>query len=264
LNLPFQGIIKILGSRQSIINDYLKIKRNNFKDMQFSQKLQPGILVRRYKRFLADIKLENDKIITVHCPNSGSMLGCSEPGSPVMLSRSDNPKRKYPHTLEMVQSGTTWVGVNTSLTNRLVREALENRAISEFGKLDAITQEIKTSDNTRLDFLLEQQGKKIFMEVKNCSLAKKRIAMFPDAVTARGTKHLLELAALRQQGHMAAVLFCVQREDADSFMPAAHIDPVYAETLAKVAAAGVIVLAYQAEISPEEIKIARKLPLKSG
>jgi sugar fermentation stimulation protein A len=232
--------------------------------MQFNQELQPGTLVRRYKRFLADVQLGKDKIITVHCPNSGAMLGCSDPGSPVLLSRADNPKRKYPQTLEMVQSSTVWVGVNTALTNRLVREALENGAINEFGQLDAITQEIKTSDSTRLDFLLEQEGRKIFLEVKNCSLAENRVAMFPDAVTVRGTKHLRELAALKQQGHMAAVLFCVQRGDADCFMPAAHIDPLYAETLARVAADGVMVLAYQADVSPREITIARKLQVQTG
>ena len=232
--------------------------------MEFDQELQPGILVRRYKRFLADVQLDKDKIITVHCPNSGSMLGCSKPGSPVMLSRSENPKRKYSHTLEMVQADRVWVGVNTALTNRLVREALEKGVINEFGKLDAITQEIKTSDNTRLDFLLEYKGKKIFMEVKNCSLAEDRVAMFPDAVTTRGTKHLRELAMLKAQGYKAAVFFCVQRQDADSFMPASHIDLLYAETLAKVAADGVLVLAYQADVSPREIKIARQLPVQIG
>jgi len=230
--------------------------------MEFDQELQPGILVRRYKRFLADVQLDKDKIITVHCPNSGSMLGCSKPGSPVMLSRSENPKRKYPHTLEMVQADRVWVGVNTALTNRLVREALEKGVINEFGKLDAITQEIKTSDNTRLDFLLEHKDKKIFMEVKNCSLAENRVAMFPDAITARGTKHLRELAALRQQGNLAAVLFCVQRGDADRLMPAAHIDPLYAETLASVSAEGVLVLAYQADVSLLGIRVARKLPVQ--
>ncbi len=161
----------------------------------------------------------------------------------------------------MVQNGPTWIGVNTSLTNRLVREALEKKTIGDFGRIDAISQEVKTSKNTRLDFLLEQQGEKIFMEVKNCSLAENRIAMFPDAVTARGTKHLHELAALRKQGYRAAVLFCVQRADADSFRPAVHIDPLYAETLSKVGAEGVLVLAYQAEVSPKEIRIARKLPV---
>ena len=230
--------------------------------MQFKQELQRGVLVRRYKRFLADIELGNGEILTVHCPNSGSMLGCSEPGSPVMISRSDNPSRKYPHTLEMVQADSVWVGVNTSLTNKLVREALENGTIKEFGSLEAISQEIKTSDNTRLDFLLEQQGRKIFMEAKNCSLAENRAAMFPDAITVRGTKHLQELASLKRQGNMAAVFFCVQRGDTDYFRPAHHIDPVYAETLAKVAAEGVMVLAYRAAVSPKGITIARKLPVK--
>ena len=230
--------------------------------MLFKQKLQTGILVRRYKRFLADIELVDESILTVHCPNSGSMLGCSEPGSPVMISRADNPARKYPHTLEMVQSDSVWVGVNTSLTNKLVREALEKGTVKDFGNIDSIIQEIKTSANTRLDFLLENKGKRIYMEVKNCSLAEDGAAMFPDAVTARGTKHLLELTALKQQGHMAAVLFCVQRGDADYFMPAQHIDPLYAETLNKVAEKGVKVLAYQADVSPEEITITRKLPVR--
>jgi sugar fermentation stimulation protein A len=190
------------------------------------------------------------------------MLGCSQPGIPVMISRSDNPGRKYPHTLEMVRVGSVWVGVNTFLTNKLVREALENEAVKDFGRLESITQEVKTSANTRLDFLLEREGKKIYLEVKNCSLSENRAAMFPDAVTVRGTKHLRELAALKQQGHKAAVFFCVQRGDADYFMPAAHIDPVYAETLVKVEAEGVKVLAYQAEVNPREITIARKLPVK--
>lgn len=230
--------------------------------MQFKQELQPGILIRRYKRFLADIELADKKVLTVHCPNTGSMLGCSKPGSPVMISRSDNPARKYPHTLEMVQSGSAWVGVNTSLTNKLVREALEKNIVKELEMLDVISQEVKTSANTRLDFLLERKGTKIYMEVKNCSLAEHRIAMFPDAITARGTKHLHELAALKKQGHGAAVFFCVQREDADYFKPAHHIDPTYSEALADVASEGVMVLAYQAGVNPRGIAIARKLPVK--
>ena len=230
--------------------------------MQFKQELQPGILLKRYKRFLADIELADKKVLTVHCPNTGSMLGCSQPGSQVMISRSDNPGRKYPHTLEMVQAGSAWVGVNTSRTNKLVREALEKKVVKEFGRLDSIVQEVKTSAGTRLDFLLEREDTRIYMEVKNCSLAEKRAAMFPDAITARGTKHLHELSALKKQGHMAAVFFCVQRGDADYFMPAHHIDPVYAETLVNVASAGVMVLAYQADVNPREITIARKLPVK--
>ena len=230
--------------------------------MRFEQHLQPGILIRRYKRFLADVKLPDGSLLTVHCPNSGTMLGCSEPGSPVMISRSNNPARKYPHTLEMVRAENTWVGVNTSLTNKLVRESLEYGVVEEFGRLDTIIQEVKTSENTRLDFLLEQNGHSVFMEVKNCSLAENRAAMFPDAVTVRGTKHLRELAALKLQGHGAAVFFCVQRQEADWFKPARHIDPVYAGTLVQVAKEDVLVIAYQAEVSPDEIRIARRLPVK--
>ena len=230
--------------------------------MQFNQKLLSGILIKRYKRFLADVELADGSRTTVHCPNSGSMLGCSEPGSPVMLSRSGNPRRKYPQTLEMVKAGTVWVGVNTALTNRLVREGLENGIINEFGRLDVITQEVKTSEHTRLDFRLEQKGRNIYMEVKNCSLAENGTAMFPDAVTVRGTKHLEELAKLKEQGHGAAVLFCVQRGDAEVFSPAGHIDPLYAETLAKVEKMGVLVLAYQADVDPQSIIIAAKLPVE--
>ena len=230
--------------------------------MQFKQKLLPGILIKRYKRLLADVELADKKILTVHCPNTGSMLDCSEPGSRVMISRSDNPRRKYPHTLEMVQAGSAWVGVNTSRTNKLVREALEKKGVKEFGRLDSIVQEVKTSAHTRLDFLLEREGTLIYMEVKNCSLAENRVAMFPDAVTARGTKHLHELSVLKEQGHIAAVFFCVQRRDADYFMPAHHIDHVYAETLINVASEGVMILAYQADVTPGEITIVRKLPVK--
>lgn len=229
--------------------------------MQFKQELQAGILIRRYKRFLADVELAGKRTVTVHCPNSGSMLGCSTPGSLVMISRSDNPKRKYPHTLEMVQAGSVWVGVNTALTNKLVREALENNVVQDLGSPDTIVSEVKTSEKTRLDFLLERDGKKIYMEVKNCSLAENGTAMFPDAVTVRGTKHLHELAALKQQGHEAVVFFCVQRQDAECFRPAGHIDPAYAETLVRVAEEGVMVLAYQADVSPGEITVARKLPV---
>jgi len=230
--------------------------------MQFKQQLQPALLLKRYKRFLADVEMQDKRVITVHCPNSGSMLGCSSPGSRVMISRSDNPARKYPNTLELVQSDGVWIGVNTSLTNKLVREALEQGVVRELGMPDAIIPEVKTSPNTRLDFLLECNGSRIYMEVKNCSLAENRVAMFPDAKTVRGTKHLNELMALKKQGSMSAVFFCIQRQDADCFRPAQHIDPVYAETLAGAARAGVMVLAYRADVSPEEIRIAKPLPVK--
>lgn len=228
--------------------------------MLFPEPLQPAILLRRYKRFLADVRLPDSSEITVHCPNSGSMLGCGDPGLPVMLSRAANPNRKYPQTLEMVKVGATWVGVNTGLTNRLAREAMEAGLFPELGKILAIRPEVKIG-NSRLDFCLETDQGTTWVEVKNCSLALGATALFPDAVTERGTRHLRELLSLHQAGQRAAILFCIQREDVESFSPAAAIDPLYAATLAEVMAQGVLALAWQTAISPAGIIIARRLPV---
>lgn len=228
--------------------------------MQFTTPLVQGTLVKRYKRFLADVRMENGEIITVHCPNTGTMLSCSTPGSRVCLSRSDNPKRKYPFTLEMVEDNSTWVGVNTMRTNKLVAEALEKGQLSEFQDIKTIKTEVKTSDHTRLDLQVSYGNSATFIEVKNCSLAVDRCAMFPDAVTKRGTKHLHELARLIEKGREACIFFLVQRMDADRFSPASHIDPVYGDTLLQAAEAGVMVLVYQAEVSPTGIDIVRPLP----
>lgn len=230
--------------------------------MHFSQPLKQGTLIKRYKRFLADIKLPDGSNITVHCPNSGSMRSCSEPGSPVCYSRSDNPKRKYPHTLEMVHNGKTWIGVNTSRTNRIVAEAIENKQIKELNHFESIRREVKTSAESRLDLLLEGGGKQTYIEVKNCSLAENGQALFPDAVTARGTKHLRELARLVNLGHRGVIFFLVQRLDCNGFSPAAAIDSVYAATLAEVQLKGVELLAYQAEVTPVSIEIVRSLPVR--
>lgn len=228
--------------------------------MLFPESLQPATLLRRYKRFLADVQLPDSSQTTVHCPNSGSMLGCDAPGLPVMLSRAANPKRKYPCTLEMVKVGTTWVGVNTSLTNRLVREALENGLFPELGAIHTIRPEVKTGAS-RLDFRLETEYGTTWVEVKNCSLAVGATALFPDAVTERGSRHLRELLALRQSGQRAATIFCVQREDAECFSPAAAIDPRYAATLAEVVGQGVLALAGRTTISPTAITLDRRLPV---
>lgn len=223
---------------------------------------QTGTLLRRYQRFLADIRLADGTTLTVHCPNSGSMLGCSTPGSAVVLSRSANLGRKYAWTLEMVREHNTWIGVNTARTNALVREALENGIIAEFGPVRAIRPEVRVSERSRLDFLVQTSDRRdLYLEVKNCSLAVDGTALFPDAVTARGTKHLLELEALLAQGRQAALLFCIQRGDASQFAPAAAIDPVYAQTLARVHARGLLVLAYQAAVNPDEIRIINKIPV---
>jgi len=229
--------------------------------MQFGQTLQAGRLIVRYKRFLADVEMDDGRLLTVHCPNSGSMSGCKEPGSPVLISLADNPKRKYAHTLEMVRVGTTWVGINTARTNGLVAEAIQAGVVAELAGIETIWPEVKVSEKSRLDFLLTCGEEKIYVEVKNCSLALGRAAMFPDAVTTRGAKHLAELLTLRQTGCRAVVFFCVQREDVDYFSPAEHIDPGYAKALREVAAQGVEVLAYGASLSPEAITVVRPLPV---
>ncbi|NTV12672.1 MAG: DNA/RNA nuclease SfsA [Desulfobulbaceae bacterium] len=231
--------------------------------MLFPEPLQPATLLRRYKRFLADVQLPDGREITVHCPNSGSMLGCGAPGLAVMISRAVNPDRKYPCTLEMVKVGRTWVGVNTALTNRLVREALEAGLFPELGEIHAIRPEVKTG-HSRLDFRLETAAGTTWVEVKNCSLAEGNTALFPDAVTERGTRHLRELLSLRQAGQRAAIIFCVQRDDAEYFAPAAAIDPRYANTLAEVSEQGVLALAGRTAISPVAITLAHRLPVLLG
>ncbi len=223
---------------------------------------QPGTLIKRYKRFLADITLADGTELTVHCPNSGSMRGCSTPGSPVIISKSDNPKRKYAWTLEMVQDNGIWIGVNTGLTNRIVREALENGIIDDFGAIESIQAEVKVSDKSRLDFLVQTATGPVYIEVKNCSLVEENRAIFPDAVTVRGSRHLRELALLCKNNTVrAAVLFCIQRSDGSCFRAAGDIDPVYADTLHKVQQHGVHALAYRAEVKPDSVTITGKLPL---
>jgi len=228
--------------------------------MQFSMKLNEATLIRRYKRFLADVKCPDGSEMTIHCPNSGSMRSCSDPDSPICYSTSDNPKRKYPHTLEMVQVNGTWVGVNTSLTNRIVAEAFSNGRIEEFQNFDSLKQEVKTSDGNRLDLMLLSGAQEIYIEIKNCSLVEDSCARFPDAVTSRGTKHLKELIRLVEQGHTGVIFYLVQRLDADRFEPAADIDPLYARTLVEAHSKGVMILVYQADVTPLSIEITRSLP----
>ena len=228
--------------------------------MHVPEPRQYGTLIKRYKRFLADIRLHDDSILTVHCPNSGSMKGCSTPGSEVVISKSSNPKRKYSWTLEMVKENNCWIGINTSMTNKLVEEGLINGVIDDFGPINSIQREVKVSHSSRLDFLVQAPEEQTYIEVKNCSLAENGIALFPDAVTKRGTKHLLELDKLRQNGVGAAVLFCIQRSGVTSFMPADSIDPEYALTLYRVRKNGVKAVAYQAEVCPDHITITTKIP----
>lgn len=229
--------------------------------MRFLQPLQPAIFLRRYKRFLVDVRLPDHSEITVHCPNTGSMTGCLAPECEVRLHASDSPTRKYRYTLELTRPGDGWIGVNTSRTNSLVREAMLAGVVTEFGQIDHCQSEVKVSAKSRLDFMLQSGRQAIYVEVKNCTLAENGVALFPDAVTTRGSKHLRELIALRRQGHGAAVFFCVQRHDASRFSPASDIDKEYGYALNEAAQAGVMVLAYQAEVEEGGIEIRRSLPV---
>ncbi len=229
------------------------------------ENIEEALFIKRYKRFLVDVQRRDGSTFTVHCPNTGSMRGCLTPGNPVVISRSENLKRKYSHTLEMIQVNGFWVGVNTMYTNRLVREAFEKNIIMEVGTVDSIQPEVQVpSGKSRLDFLLMQGGEKIYVEVKNCTLVEDGLAQFPDAVTTRGQKHLEELLALVQAGHRGIIFFCVQRGDGEAFAPARHIDPVYAETLERVVAQGVEVMAYRALVTPSEIVIRETLDVRLG
>jgi len=228
--------------------------------MQFSPPLTTGVLLKRYKRFLADIQLESGAVVTAHCPNTGKMLTCSTPGSAVCLSMSDKTQRKYPYTLEMIRIGGTWVGVNTARTNKLVAEAILLERIDELRNMEGIVAEVKTSSHTRLDLQLTQGKRTIYMEVKTCSLVINGCAMFPDAVTKRGSKHLQELIRLAKEGSEACIFFLVQRMDADRFAPAVHIDAEYGKNLHDAIDAGVKVLIYQANVSPQGIDVVKRLP----
>lgn len=227
--------------------------------MHFEPALLSGTLIKRYKRFLADIELASGEVITAHCPNPGSMQSCKEPGWPVQVSFHNNPKRKLKYTFEMIHNGQTWIGVNTMRTNPLVKEALEQDLIPELTGYDKLRSEVKYGEKSRIDFLLEGPKQACYVEVKNVSLLKAGVYQFPDGVTERGRKHLYELLEMVKQGHRAVNLFVVQREDSDHFQPAADIDPAYAKALKEVSKQGVEILVYQAKISPKELTLSHAL-----
>jgi sugar fermentation stimulation protein A len=231
-----------------------------------------GVLIRRYKRFLADIETRDGKQITVHCPNPGAMLGCSTPGSQVRCSTSDNPKRKLPQTLEMIRVGRSWVGLQPLHANRLVKHALEAGAIEKLRGYRVVQPEVKVHGGSRLDFMLSDHPRKsgsVYVEVKSVTLADLEssnengcIARFPDAVTTRGRRHMETLAELRSQAARAVVLFVVQRVDCGSVEPADAIDPAYGEALRKACANGVEAIAVQARVTARAIHLEHELPVR--
>ncbi len=226
-------------------------------------KLTRGTLIKRYKRFMADVELENGKIVTAHCPNSGSMQECCETGRPVFLSLHDNPKRKLKYTWELIEMPTSLVGVNTQIPNKLVTKAIKAGLIPDLYGYDKIVQEVKTSSNSRLDLFLSMGGKNFcFVEIKNCTLVKNGTALFPDAVTSRGLKHLIELRSLVTSETRCVMFYLIQRMDAKIFQPADHIDPVYGRELRQVVNHGVEIIVYDVHIDLEAITINRKIPHK--
>jgi len=225
--------------------------------------LIPGVLVKRYKRFMVDVKLKDGEMVTAHCLNSGSMQECCSPGRPVYLSLHDNPKRKLKYTWELIEMPTSLVGVNTLVPNRLVAESIEAGRVEDLKGYHRVDREVKISNNTRLDILLSREDKsRCFVEIKNCTLVKNNVAFFPDAVTSRGLKHLVELSALVSDGLRCVMFYVIQRMDAKLFQPADHIDPEYGRVLRQAVEKGVEILVYDTRIDLKTIRLNRKIPYR--
>lgn len=233
--------------------------------MRFQTSLEEGRLVRRYKRFLADIVTADGEALCIHCPNTGSMLNCMAEGGRVWFQRSDNPKHKLPGTWELAETPQGRLAcVNTARANALVEEALLAGVITELAGFAALKREVAYGlENSRVDFRLDYANGPTFVEVKSVTLGfdDTAVAAFPDAVTARGTKHLRELATLARDGTRAVLLYCVNLSGIEAVRPAHEIDPAYAAALGEAVKAGVTVLAYGAELSTEEIRLVRRLPV---
>jgi sugar fermentation stimulation protein A len=224
--------------------------------------LSRGRLVKRYKRFLADVTLDDGTQVTAHCANSGRMTTCSQPGRPVYLSHHDNPRRKLKYTWELIRMPQAWVGVNTLVPNRLVAQTIENNNLPHLNGYDTVTREVRVASHTRLDLRLSGKDRRdCYIEVKNCTLVEEGRAMFPDAPTIRGQKHLAVLEQLKAQDARAVIFFLVQRTDARSFKPADQIDPEYGRRLRRAAEAGVEIAAYDVRIDLSRIALNRALPV---
>lgn len=224
--------------------------------------LYRGVLVKRYKRFLVDVKMDDGALVTAHCNNTGSMKGCSEPGSRVWLSYHDNPRRKHKYSWELVETRECLVGINTLLPNTLVARSIEAGVVPALAGYDSLRREVTVEKGTRLDMVLYKDGTPpCNVEVKNCTLVRDGVAAFPDAVTERGRKHLFALAALREQGERAVIFFLIQRPDAVRFTPADDIDPAYGKTLREVAAMGVEIEAWRARVTEHCVALECSLPV---
>lgn len=231
--------------------------------IRYGDSLIEARLVRRYKRFLADVELAGGEVVTAHCANPGSMKTCMVEGGRVWLSRSNDPRRKLAYSWELACVAGQMVVVNTARGNQLVAAALERRHIAELAEYDSVRREVRVGDKSRIDFLLEGV-RPTYVEVKSVTMAADEpgAAQFPDSVSARGTRHLEELMTLRSAGSRAVLLFCVARSGVRAVRPADAIDPVYGQTLRKAAAAGVEILAYASVIGPRAIAMRQRIPVE--
>ena len=229
--------------------------------MNFDNKLIPGLFIKRYKRFFVDVRV-NNQILTVHCPNTGSMHGLLDQGNKVWISKSNNPKRKLKYTLEIIEVKKTKVGINTHSTNKIVHDALQNNLIKGFNNNMDIKPETKFGANTRFDFLVSSKKYQSFIEVKNVTLSRKRnLAEFPDAETSRGLKHIGELIKASKKKFKVYILFVIQRNDCNSFSIAKDIDPNYANALSKAVKNNLKILCYDCKFSSKGIKLNKQIKL---
>ena len=229
--------------------------------MEFTKSLLKGKLIKRYKRFFVDVKM-NKEIVTAHCPNTGSMKGLLQEGNEVYLLKHEDPKRKLKYGLEIIKAKKNLVGVNTHMANKIVGHGLSNNLIKELKNSDFIKPEVFFNKDTRFDFLIEKKKQKIFLEVKNVTLFRKeKTAEFPDAITSRGSKHLLTLIDAIKEGYRAYLLFLVQIQNMENFKIASDIDVEYYKNYLKAKKAGVNFLAYRCKISAKEIFIEKKLKI---
>lgn len=229
--------------------------------MKFQEKLIHGTLIKRYKRFLADVKLDDGTEVVAHCTNSGSMKSCLENGAEVYLSPVSDPKRKTKFTWEMIKINGDWVGINTGNPNKLAFEAISAGLIPGLEGYTTVKREVKFGDS-RFDIFAENENEKCFTEVKNVTLKEGKYALFPDAVTIRGQKHLNTLIEVKNKEMRAVMLYIIQRCDVEVFAPAWEIDPVYSETLKRAVDSGVEVIPVMAKVTPETIELGEILPLE--
>jgi sugar fermentation stimulation protein A len=229
--------------------------------MEFTKSLIKGKFIRRYKRFFVDIKLDKE-IVTAHCPNTGSMKGLLNEGNEVFISKNNDPKRKLKYTLEIIKVNKNLIGVNTHFANKIAYHGLSNNLIKEISNNDNIKPEVFFDKETRFDFLIEKNKKKIFVEVKNVTLFRnEKVAEFPDAVTSRGTKHLKTLIEAIKKGYKSYLLFLVQIDGVEKFKIAKDIDKEYYENFLLAKKAGVIFLAYRCKMNIKGIKIEKKIKI---